>query len=534
MVIKLLRSRVAKVALATISVPAVGAGGLAVYVKYRQRTRPPPRVLKPLVDHDGNLILEGRIVLRPSRTAVCWRLVELALIFIPVAVLYFVMSLRQDWYDRWLQMLLAAVQRAGPVYVKIGQWSCTREDLFAPAFRNVFKRLYNEVDVHPHADTMRILGEELKCDPLTVFEWVQEKTVGSGSIGQVHIAKLKNSDRKVVVKVMHPGIIETIVLDFTILNNLAKKVDAWFPNLERYRLPSLSLAFTSHLAAQLDFRIEAENLERFRENFQKERYVDFPEPLMSTQRMLVETLCVGEPANPEFLASLPSHARDVLANKGLNTWCKMLLRDNFIHGDMHPGNILIDCTSDPHEPRVTMIDVGLCQQLTEHEGHVTHDLLESFVRWSPDQCADSLLAMSDSQPYVDKDLFRDDLAHLFKHFRPTRNDENAVTNILQSVFESIRQNNVQMDPAYVSLLFAVLVLESFIMNLNPEFNMVRHTAPWLVSEGHLSKGVVKNVIKTKIDNIKRDYGIFTGRMVDGMRREEQDETKNLRVSGSTW
>jgi aarF domain-containing kinase len=528
MTLKLFRSRLAKVAAVAVSIPVVGAGGLSLYVSYRQRTRPHVRILKPLVDESGNLILEGQIIAKPTRAAVCWRVVQLALIFLPVAALYLIMSLRKAWYDQWLEMLLAAVQRAGPVFVKVGQWSCTREDLFAPEFRHVFKRLYNEVVTHPYDDTLKILGEELQTDPFNVFETIEPKTVGSGSIGQVHLAKLKNSNRKVVVKVMHPQIIETIVLDFNILNSLAKRVDAVFPSLERYRLPSLSLAFSSHLAAQLDFRVEAQNLEQFRENFRTEHYVDFPEPLMSTQRMLVETFCDGQPANPEFLASLPPHARDVLANKGLNTWCKMLLRDNFIHGDMHPGNILIDCT-DQHEPKVTMIDVGLCQQLSDHEGGVTHELMESFVRWNPVQCADSLLAMSDHQQYADPELFRKDLTTLFKHFRPTRNDENAVTNILQSIFESIRANNVQMDPPYVSLLFAVLVLESFIMNLNPDFNMVRHAAPWLVSEGHLSKGVIKNLIKTKIDNIKREYGILTGRMEDGM-REELEVNKNLRMS----
>lgn len=525
---RLFRSRAAKAAAVALGVPVVGAGGLSLYVQYRKRTRPHTHILKPLVNESGSLILEGQVVSAPSRSAVCLRIVQLAIIFLPVAALYLIMALREDWYQHWLEMLLRAVQRAGPVFVKIGQWSCTREDLFAPEFRRVFKRLYNEVKIHHYEDTLRILSEELHADPFTVFESIEAKTVGSGSIGQVHLAKLKNSNRKVVVKVMHPHIIETIVLDFNILNNLAHWVDRGFPSLARYRLPSLSLAFSSHLAAQLDFRVEAQNLEHFRENFRSEHYVDFPEPLMSTQRMLVETFCDGQPANPEFLASLPSHARDVLANKGLNAWCKMLLRDNFIHGDMHPGNILIDC-SDPHEPKVTMIDVGLCQQLTDHEGSVTHELMESFVRWNAVQCADSLLAMSEMQPYCDRDAFRADLTDLFKHFRPNRNDENAVTNILQSIFECTRKNNVQMDPAYVSLLFAVLVLESFIMNLNPEFNMVRHTAPWLVSEGHLSKGVIKNVIKTQIDNVKRDFGILTGRMQDGM-HEEAEANKNLRMS----
>ena len=89
-----------------------------------------------------------------------------------------------------------------------------------------------------------------------------------------------------------------------------------------------------------------------------------------------------------------------------------------------------------------------------------------------------------------------------------------VSNILQGIFETVRANYVAMDPPYVSLLFAVLVLESFIMNLNPEFNMVRHTAPWLISEGHLSPGLIKNVVLSRVDIVKREVNVIRGRTRD--------------------
>lgn len=483
-----------------------------------------------MVDSKGNLQLDGRVVQRPSTPSIVLRFIELSLIFGPLLILYFVMSLRAEWYEVWVNLMLKAVQRAGPVFVKIGQWSCTREDLFSNEFRQVFKRLYNEVDVHPYKDTLQVLGEELGQPALEVFDSIEEKTVGSGSIGQVHLATLKGSTRRVVIKVMHPGIIEMIIRDFTILNNLATQVDKLFPFLAPFNLPELSLAFTSHLAAQLDFRVEAENLEQFRKNFNNAHYVEFPEPLMSTQRMLVETFCKGEPASPEFLRTLPTHARDAVANKGLNAWCQMLLRDNFIHGDMHPGNILVDA-SDSHDPTITLIDVGLCQQLTPEEGVLSHDLMESFVHWNPEQCSDCLWHMAREQRYANKDRFSSEVADLFKRFRPTRGEQNAVTNILQSTFDAIRSNHVQMDPAFVSLLFAVLVLESFIMNLNPDFNMVRHCAPWLVSEGHISKGVVKNLIKSRVDNLKWSYSIWTGRMEDSL-DVERLESKGIHVNSS--
>ncbi|RNC60759.1 ubiquinone biosynthesis protein [Trypanosoma cruzi] len=193
----------------------------------------------------------------------------------------------------------------------------------------------------------------------------------------------------------------------------------------------------------------------------------------------------------------------------------MLLHDNFVHGDMHPGNILVDI-SDPHDPRVSLIDVGLCQHITPEEAVVTHDLMESFVRWKADFCCSSLLRMSKTQKFVNKKKFEKEVEWLFEHWRPKKSSDFAVSNILQSIFECIRENRVQMDPPFVSLLFSVLVLESFIMNLNPEFNMVRHAAPWLVGEGHISYGLAKNILLTRLDVLKQDLGVLRSRVRGGV------------------
>ncbi|ORC85603.1 ubiquinone biosynthesis protein [Trypanosoma theileri] len=517
---------------AFVGVPIVSFGGYSVYNHFRRVERVPLTIFAPKIDANGSLVLEDKVVTKPGTLSIAGRLVELFIIFFPLAVLYIFMRLRRDWYFRWLELLLRAVQRAGPAFVKAGQWSCTRHDIFSPEFRSVFKRLYNEVDIHPYAVSMQVLREELQQDPLEVFSSVKETPVGSGSIGQVHLATMRHSGETVVVKIMHPDIVETIVKDFTIVLTAARLADACFPSLEMYELPTLAHAWVGHLAAQLDFRLEAKHLSIFRENFKHEPFVDFPKPLFSTQRVLVETFCKGEPACPEFLSAQEEHVRDILAHKGLNTWCKMLLHDHFVHGDMHPGNILID-VSDPHDPRVSLIDVGLCQRITPEEVSITHDLMESFVRWKYDLCAQSLLSMGNKQKFVNKEKFIQEVEWLFEHWRPKKASDFAVTNILQSLFECIRENHVQMEPPYVSLLFSVLVLESFIMNLNPEFNMVRHAAPWLVTEGHFSYALTKNIILTQLDVMKQKLSVLRGRVRDGV-YEELALKKNVRVSVSEW
>lgn len=491
-----------KIALVILGTPVCGIAGILGYIKYREYTRPSRHFFRTVIDSKGGLVMSGKTIPNPTRLAVVARSFHLLFLFLPMGLLYVFMSWHPGLYDMWVKWFIKVIELAGPVFVKMGQWSCTREDLFSRTFREHCKRLYNETSVHSFQDTLRILGEELQQDPYEVFDEIQPKTVGSGSIGQVHVAKLKGSEQKVVVKVMHPNIVDIISKDFLILQHCAALCHWLFPSMERYNLPRLALAFSTHLASQLDFRIEAENLEQFRNNFRNNRKLLFPEPLRSSQRMLIETFCEGKPAHPEYLASLPAPARNALATIGLNAWCQMLLHDNFIHGDMHPGNILIDC-SNMADPHVYLIDVGLCQQLTSEEAKVNHDLVESFVRWNPHQCTDSMWRMTDEQRFADREGFEKQVAYLFAHFRPSRNEPNAVTNILQSIFHAVRDYNVQMDPPFVSLLFAVLVLESFIMNLDPNFNLVRHTAPWLISEGAISKGVVKNYVKSQWHAVKQ-------------------------------
>lgn len=521
-----------KTFVALVGVPTLSLGGLSAYVQYRRSTRPSLALSYPVYTANGSLLMDGTVVKRPSTLKIAGRLLELFILFFPLAVLYLVMRLRRKWYLRWLELLLGAVQRAGPAFVKAGQWSCTRQDIFSSEFREVFKRLYSEVDTHPFETSLQILKDELQQDPAEIFSFIEPTPVGSGSIGQAHLATLRRTGEKVVVKVMHPNIVETIVKDFFIISHMAWLLDRCFSSLEVYGLPALAHAWTNHLVAQLDFRLEAKHLTIFRENFRREPFVDFPKPIFSTQKILVETFCEGEPASPEFLSTQEEHVRDILAHKGLNTWCKMVLHDHLVHGDMHPGNILID-VSDPHNPRVSLIDVGLCQKITSNETLVTHDLMESFVRWKPDLCASSLLRMGTTQKFVEEEKFRGELAWLFDHWRPKKNSDFAVTNILQAIFECIRGNHVQMDPPYVSLLFAVLVLESFIMNLNPDFNMVRHAAPWLVSEGHISYSLAKNIILTRLDVLKQEFGILRGRMRDGV-QNDLAQNKSVHLSTNEW
>ena len=506
-----------------LGVPVAAGVGVVAYVKYRTTTKPKEVSFRPLVSEDGSLVLKDLVIPPPTTWMLIARVAELLRIFVPIAFMYIFMCWDAKTHRQWMEWLLSGVERAGAAFIKFGQWSCTRKDIFSDELREVFQKLYSEVEEHPMEETLRILEEDLKTSPYNVFSSIEPSTCGSGSIGQVHIAYLKGSDEKVVVKVMHPNVIANISQDFWIINRAARFFDKHFPSLERFEVVKLALAFTNHLAAQLDFRIEAEHLEIFREHFKGLDYCEFPRPILSTMRVLVESYAKGQPATPEFLRKQEPHAREILAGKGLNIFCKMLLRDNFLHGDMHPGNILVD-VSDPHSPKVTMIDVGLCQKLSEKEAPTTFSLMSSFVHWDPIICVNTIYSMADVQRFCNKEKFTKDVEEMFERYRPvTDSDDQVVSNILESMFDVVRINNVQMEPGYVSMLFAVLVLEGFIMSLDPNFNMVRHAAPWLVSEGHISPALVRNIALGSLDRFVSSAGVARGRVRDWMSGKPREE-----------
>ena len=111
------------------------------------------------------------------------------------------------------------------------------------------------------------------------------------------------------------------------------------------RLNETVRQFEAPLFEQLDLSMEAMHLERFRKNFIDDTYVTFPRPLYPfvEKDVLMETFEQGWPVD-DFLAAHKADAEKLgheIAAMGTKIMMKMMLNDNFIHADLHPGNVLV-------------------------------------------------------------------------------------------------------------------------------------------------------------------------------------------------
>src|SRR5690606_18189602 len=96
------------------------------------------------------------------------------------------------------------------------------------------------------------------------------------------------SGRDVVVKVLRPGIREQVRDDMAVLTQVAELADRRTDVGRRYGIGDFVLQFRRAIAAELDYRREFRNIERFRELTADYDLLVVPEPVRdySTSRVL--------------------------------------------------------------------------------------------------------------------------------------------------------------------------------------------------------------------------------------------------------
>ena len=205
-----------------------------------------------------------------------------------------------------------------------------------------------------------------------IYEEFDPIPIGSGCVSQVYLARLRTSSatasasasasaQRVVIKVKRHGVDQQICDDLELLQRATSWIEYLLPSLRFMSLSGCVNEFSDLLLSQLDLLKEGQNLVQFTKNFQRtwnkkqNECISFPTPLleMSSKDVLVETyeegVSLSQWLQERELFSSSSHSRTErqqkveakIADIGARSFFEMVLVHNFIHSDLHPGNILI-------------------------------------------------------------------------------------------------------------------------------------------------------------------------------------------------
>jgi aarF domain-containing kinase len=258
------------------------------------------------------------------------RALYLVILFLPATSLApFSDRFSPEFRKKWLRLVHQSLEKAGPAFIKWGQWAATRPDLFPNDLCMELAKLHSTAPAHNFSCTKRTVEKAFGKKLYDLFDKFEEIPVASGSIAQVHRACLKGKKVDVAVKVRHPGVGESIRRDFVIIN-LVARISSLIPGLSWLRLDESVRQFAVFMMSQVDLSREAAHLSRFLYNFRKWRNVSFPQPLYPCVHpsVLVETFEKGESVS-HFIDEVVTCGNDVmrrdLAHIGTYAFLKMLL-----------------------------------------------------------------------------------------------------------------------------------------------------------------------------------------------------------------
>ncbi|KAL2651822.1 hypothetical protein R1flu_019950 [Riccia fluitans] len=378
----------------------------------------------------------------------------------------------------WLQLLLSTLEHAGPAFIKWGQWAATRPDVFPQDICEWLSKLHMQAPAHSFKETRRTCEKAFRARLEDIFEEFSEEPVASGSIAQVHKAVLKQQysngipGRVVAVKVRHPSITKVIQRDFVIIKWLAK-VSTVVPGLRHLQLDKTVQQFDSFMTKQVDLTLEAAHLLRFIYNFRRSRNVFFPVPIYPLVHpgVLVETYEEGQ-----SIANFVDHtthltpAHTQLAYIGSSALLKMLLKDNFIHGDLHPGNIFVRFKN--RRPNVILLDVGMTAELSSRSRQILVNLFEAIAKKDGKNVAEWTLQFSDNQSCPDPEAFTRDVDLKFKEYLSVRGTPKNTGECMTELFDQVRKHKVNIDGDVCTVMVTTLILESWQRKLDPELDII--------------------------------------------------------------
>ena len=288
--------------------------------------------------------------------------VTAAHLYRPLMFLYFLQP--STWFERRRggsrgERLRLALEELGPIFIKFGQAVSTRRDLLPPDIADELARLQDRVPPFPGAEAQRAIELALGAPVAALFGSFEEAPLAAASIAQVHAATLKDG-REVVVKVLRPGMHAVIRRDLEVLYALAGLALRWVPDAGRLRPFEVVREYDRTVMDELDLLREAANAAQLRRNFAGSPLLYVCEvhwELCRPSVMVMERIR-GVPVSD--VARLRALGVDIrkLAENGVEIFFTQLLRHNFFHADMHPGNIFV-LVDDPANPRYAAVDFGI-------------------------------------------------------------------------------------------------------------------------------------------------------------------------------
>ncbi len=374
------------------------------------------------------------------------------------------------------------IQKQGLLAVKLAQIFALRPDIIGEEKCQQLQKLYQHAASIPSENLFKTIEEKAPKGFIDNFSNIEEKPLAAASVGQVHRATLKTGE-EVVIKFIKSSNAKTFEKEVHKMKKWLKILLIFTPKLRRVGNPMALLNHVSdYTLRELDLTNEikgANELKKIKNKIAN----DFPMELLrfpkyyediSNKDILVSEYIVGE------------SLEDGIKNKS-PSWEKLLqlfrIHGAFLfgigtfHGDLHPGNCIID-----KEGKFVFIDNGAICYAPKKIHLTLFKFFEHLSKQEMNQAYDSLLEMSEYN-IEGKILerYRKEMVKIYSGFETKPVGEQSLTKtMMETVKNAVNIAKAEFGEEAFPIIRALMYLDGLVLRTHPNVVLVKSMKPYLI------------------------------------------------------
>ncbi|MFZ2218407.1 MAG: ubiquinone biosynthesis regulatory protein kinase UbiB [Rhodoferax sp.] len=443
-----------------------------------------------------------------------------------------IVSLGRDLKAPRGQRIREALERLGPIFVKLGQVLSTRRDLMPVDIADELALLQDRVPPFPSEVAIATIERAFNKKVDDIFVSFDRQPIASASIAQVHFAVLKDRhgvNREVAVKVLRPGMLSVIEKDLSLMRLMAGWVEGLSSDGKRLKPREVVAEFDKYLHDELDLVREASSAAQLRRNMEGLDLVLIPEMFWDycATEVIVMQRMTGVPISQ--IERLRAAGVDIpkLARDGVTIFFTQVFRDGFFHADMHPGNIQVSLAPATFG-RYISLDFGIVGTLTETDKEYLAQNFTAFFRRDYKRVAELHIESG----WVPRTTRVDELESAIRSVcepyfdRPLK--EISLGLVLMRLFQTSRRFHVEIQPQLVLLQKTLLNIEGLGRQLDPELDL------WATAKPFLEKWMIDQLGPKKLLDELRNESPRYAKLIPELPRLlyhflQNDKTKSSRA-----
>lgn len=394
--------------------------------------------------------------------------------------------------SRW-ERVRKVLEELGPTFIKFGQIMSNRPDLLPKELIYELEKLQDSVPQFSGKDAQKLVENELGKPIYEMFKNFETCPIASASVSQVHRAELIDGE-EIVVKVQRPGIEHIIEIDLEIMLHFANLTEKYIRGMDTLSPINIVKEFEKSIKKEIDFTIEASNIERFSRNFQDDMTIYVPKVYRgySTKKILTMEFIDGiKVSNIDAILDTGNDPK-IIGSRSADLVLKQVFEHGFFHADPHPGNILV-----LNNNVICFLDFGMMGICLPKYKEYLSNIIVGVVKKDSKIITKSLIKFS----YIDNIKNIDELEYqisvLIEQYSYKSLKDLNIGDCLRQLIKLILEFKIKTAPDMYLLMKALITVEGVGRKLDPDFNAVEHIEPF-----------AKKILKERMNPLKLTKDIY--------------------------